>query len=486
MDYYAGFCFRLDYYNKIWWNYYETLNTSTVSTTQIVRYFIKELGSQFEKIYKDFIDVDSVSNKSLELSRQVIQDWDEKYENGLYKINSVCCVAIPGFIYKTAPTDSHTLYDSINDKIDSFGLLSDEEYIELIEKIFMMRFGIRPQDSKTKEVEFFIPAMLPVFSTSLNKKSFNVLADYKLPDDEDIYVDGYFYIKDTGEYVGHSGDSEDCYAVTEKKLRYCSDGQIVPCYSVRDAEDLKITHEDFCYIGGVLINEDDTNFEVHAALVQTVFNAVILCKGNKLTLDIKIKYAKKLLASDYSSVSPEKKLPFSDENSERNKNMCKAIIHVILGGQDYSAGAVFWDGCDFVAFGTNHNKVNGDYAFGISITKKMWNNLLDCYFSEENSSFKYSGVRTRENCWNNIPFLQKESEIEQKKEIEKIKKYCPNLYLVTKDLFETTGKGVNNKERVLIKACSVKGKTIFWKPNINEPKNNGYIWKKMIDNRWLK
>ena len=360
MDYYAGFCFRLDYYNKIWWNYYETLNTSTVSTTQIVRYFIKELGSQFEKIYKDFIDVDSVSNKSLELSRQVIQDWDEKYENGLYKINSVCCVAIPGFIYKTAPTDSHTLYDSINDKIDSFGLLSDEEYIELIEKIFMMRFGIRSQDSKAKEVEFFIPAMLPVFSASLNKKSFNVLADYKLPDDEDIYVDGYFYIKDTGEYVGHSGDSEDCYAVTEKKLRYCSDGQIVPCYSVRDAEDLKITHEDFTETCNYVFIESG---EIKVDKTESLWIAYSAnnAKSAKDVSGIHNTMLEQFQAKNYSfakeKIDKLKEKGLDDNNKSLKANNSRyAVINVLLVGRDPTDNSVLWDGRDFLRKGKVHHK----------------------------------------------------------------------------------------------------------------------------------
>lgn len=74
MDYYAGFTFRLDYHNKIWWNYYESLGTETVSIAQIVRYFFKELGFQLDKIYRDFRNIESASKESLELSRQVIQD----------------------------------------------------------------------------------------------------------------------------------------------------------------------------------------------------------------------------------------------------------------------------------------------------------------------------------------------------------------------------------------------------------------------------
>lgn len=426
MDYYEGFCFRLDYYNKIWWNYYETLNTNTVSTAQIVRYFIKELGSQFEKIYKDFIDVDSVSNKSLELSRQVIQDWDEKYENGLYKINSVCCVAIPGFIYKTAPTDCHTLYDSINDKIDSFGLLSDEEYIELIEKIFMMRFGMKPQDSKSKEVEFFIPAMLPVFSASLDKKkSFNVLADYKLPDDEDIYVDGYFYIKDTGEYVGHSGNSEDCYAVTEKKLRYCSDGQIVPCYSVRDAEDLQIKNDVLnIFANTVAVESLGIKKEESFAIASAIIN---LSKYRDKTLLITLK--------------TEGVWGYRDGGNNKNyKNNYRygmsAAINALQNGIDYSNGAIRWDGFDLAGEGFNHDK---PMNCGIRISETLFNEFKNVWSSDLLK--RYSGGR-----------FKKFNESFKSGEYKAI---------------------ARNNGMILYEASAVYGGTIFWKAT-NEPAFKGY------------
>lgn len=378
MDYYAGFCFRLDYYNKIWMNYYETLSTKTVSTSQIARYFFKGCASDLNKIYKDFMTVESISNESQDLSRRVIQDWDKKYENGLYRINSVCCVAIPGYVYKTAPIDCHTLYDSINDKIESFGSITDDEYVDLIERFFLLKFGIKPEDSKAKQVEFFIPAMIPVFSFCLNQNDFNILTCYKFPIEEEVYIDGYFYIKDTGEYVGHSGTSEDCYAVTEKKLRYCSDSQIVPSYSIHDVKDLHITHENFRKQAATIYGESTAyNFgKSDKAANGEIFAIAEVFKVNKK-------------AYGASSVQAKEFLRETDKGNnswESRKASYAAIIYTIftINPNQYSNGATHWDGCEQAIYTTDKKSVTVKSKFTDGKTEfELHMNTWGWYITDE-------------------------------------------------------------------------------------------------------
>ena len=167
--------------------------------------------------------------------------------------------------------------------------------------------------------------------------------------------------------------------------------------------------------------------------------------------------------------------------------MRKALIHVLQGGRDYSNGGVRWDGVDFVTRGVNHPKAKGEG--GISITKILWDDLIENWFPTSDSCFEYpTGIsNTKDSCANNIPFLKANStDIERQIQAQQIKNDCSNLWQVTETLLETEGTGKFNKGNILNKATAVIGKTIFWGTNNTDPKNKGYSWKYLLTSGWFK
>lgn len=167
--------------------------------------------------------------------------------------------------------------------------------------------------------------------------------------------------------------------------------------------------------------------------------------------------------------------------------MRKALIHVLLGGKDYSNGCIAWDGVDFLTKGMNHQK-SKKYG-GISISKEIWEKFVNTWFVTDSATVKYREVEyNKSDCINNIPFITEGlSELEKEEFKNKIKEKCPNLYSINETVFETYQEetrsgypsmpgGTKEFKWVLNKAEKVVGKSIFWKPD--KERNVGYAWKK--------
>lgn len=257
-------------------------------------------------------------------------------------------------------------------------------------------------------------------------------------------------------------------------------------YTNSQVTKLEITHEQFNQICGVIYDEDSDSFDIMAALTQTSFNAVNLSKPGIQLLE-KSKYVANLLFNtNYSTVRTKRRLKDTDK-TDKQKLMRKALIHVLQGGRDYSNGGVRWDGVDFVTRGVNHPKAKGEG--GISITKILWDDLIENWFPTSDSCFEYpTGIsNTKDSCANNIPFLKANStDIERQIQAQQIKNDCSNLWQVTETLLETEGTGKFNKGNILNKATAVIGKTIFWGTNNTDPKNKGYSWKYLLTSGWFK
>ncbi len=269
-------------------------------------------------------------------------------------------------------------------------------------------------------------------------------------------------------------------------------------YTVSDVIDLKINHDNFRFIPGVLIKEVPDSFESLAILTQTTFNAVKIIKGDSISIEDQAKYAAKLLGKSYSSVKPYEKKNLEDNNNDNISKLArKALIHVLMSGYDYSNGCIRWDGGDFVLLGKNHNKSLKEG--GISITKEMWEAYFNIWFPNENSTVEYTlnGVEKtykRNECINNVPFLKEGLTDKEKEEaIAEIKKNCSNLHTVTENLFETYNIEIRSgypsipggKKKftwILNKAEKIVGKSIFWKADKERIENKGYSWKSYFGN----
>lgn len=302
-------------------------------------------------------------------------------------------------------------------------VLSDSEIKELLINIYHINYDLRENENiknKTYEeiisgrfiefkdkssLSFFIPYIFEISAKKVAESSkatveVSLATSSIQPELSNTTVEGYFYTVD-GDYAGKNGNSEDCYVLNEEvEISKNLDGAE---YTNSLVTKLEITHEQFNQICGVIYDEDSDSFDIMAALTQTSFNAVNLSKPGIQLLE-KSKYVANLLFNtNYSTVRTKRRLKDTDK-TDKQKLMRKALIHVLQGGRDYSNGGVRWDGVDFVTRGMNHPKAKGEG--GISITKILWDDLIENWFPTSDSCFEYpTGIsNTKDSCANNIPF----------------------------------------------------------------------------------
>ena len=316
-----------------------------------------------------------------------------------------------------------------------------------------------------------------------------------------VNANGHYYNKN-GNFEGkinianNKGNVNDVYVCDEKGNEK---------NTFVNAVKLDITHENFCYIAGIIKVEDSSTFESAAATTQATFNAVKFEKGDQLSMEEQSKFAKKLLQLNgnmaYSTVDIQKKIPLDDnENGVSFKNARKGLIHVLQGKKDYSEGAVLWDGIDFADRGITHNKATKEG--GISITKELWTEFINnsSYTLDskgvqrldfhKKGSAAHDKDKTKKEAIATIPFEEKKKTSqnysynifnfgEKKKNIWDIyeEKGIKNV-----DYYETVGTK-NNSGRVLHKATVTYGGHIFWKFYYEHPNNKGYSWKYYMNHK---
>ncbi len=248
-----------------------------------------------------------------------------------------------------------------------------------------------------------------------------------------------YYYNQKGNFIGQGTDlkSQDVFTADKKN----DDG------TFSNPKKMNITHDQFTFISGVISKEDASTFEGAAATTQATFNAVKLVKGESITMTEQSKYASELLNTNFSNVNTKTSLATTD-NTQIANNARAALIHVLNGGQDYSNGAVAWDGVDFAIKGSTHPKgVNG----GFTISETIWNDFKGKYNWTAN---KGQGLRYNGTYYKSAASLT-----------------------FTNGTYEILGSSTWTKGKVLYKASAVRGKQIFWAPNKDDKRNKGYNWK---------
>ena len=91
-------------------------------------------------------------------------DTDLKYKD-LLSEGEMCCIAIPGYLYKGS---AQSCFSVVNNIIKTQVILTDSitisVYAQLVEDLFVLRFGKKPQDFTGSQIEYFIPAQQIVVS----------------------------------------------------------------------------------------------------------------------------------------------------------------------------------------------------------------------------------------------------------------------------------------------------------------------------------
>lgn len=169
MNYYAGFNFELNEGNPKWKEYYDSLGKKSFGVFSVTQYFTKKLkelaDDKLDKVFKiEPSYINKLADNSLHLSEEAIPEWNEIYSNMLQQ-GEYCSIAIPGYAWDGAPQTSYSFMTKVARKeVTLSDVLTIPEYAELVEKLFILRFGKKPQDCTTDTVEFFIPALQ--FATS--------------------------------------------------------------------------------------------------------------------------------------------------------------------------------------------------------------------------------------------------------------------------------------------------------------------------------
>lgn len=433
MKYYAGFVFDLNEENPKWKEYYDSLGKKSFGVFSVAQYFTKKLkelaDDKLDKVFKiEPSYINKLADNSLHLSEDSIPEWNEIYSDMLQQ-GEVCSIAIPGYAWEGAPQTSYSFMTKVARKeVTLSDVLTIPEYAELVEKLFILRFGKKPQDCITDTVKFFIPALQCAASEhfvasdseyTTQTKNENILQAPAQPVVNETVVEGYFYKKTTGEADGknkkYNGASKKAYAVKEFKEKYY----------VADVIDLNISNDDLNIFANSTAKESSGNKKESYAIASTIVN--LAAYRNKTILNT-LKTEGIYGYNDGGNST-------SYKNNE--KSSMEAVINALTNGKDYSNGAIRWDGFDLAAKGFNHVKA------------------VDC------------GIRISETLFNSFKAAWSD---------DLINRYSGGNYTKFSDNFKAgdhkaTGR---NKGCICYEASAVEGLTMFWKKTDDPSFTGGY------------
>ena len=434
MEYYNGFVFYLDENNSKWKEYYNNLGKKTFGVYSVAQYFTKKLkelaDDKLDKVFNiESSYINQLSDNSLHLSEKAISNWKDIYSD-LLRQGDVCVIAIPGYLWKGTPQTSYSFMTKVARKeVTLSDVLTIPEYAELVEKLFILRFGKKPQDCTTDTVEFFIPALQCATSEhfvasdsedTVQTKKENTLQAPAQPVVNETVVEGYFYKKTTGEADGknkkYNGTSKKAYAVKEFKEKYYT----------ADVIDLNISNDDLNIFANSTAKESSGNKKESYAIASTIVN--LATYRNKTILNT-LKTEGIYGYNDGGNST-------SYKNNE--KSSMEAVINALTNGKDNSNGAIRWDGFDLAAKGFNHVKA------------------VDC------------GIRISETLFNSFKAAWSD---------DLINRYSGGKYTKFSDNFKAgdhkaTGR---NKGCICYEASAVEGLTMFWKKTDDPSFTGGYF-----------
>lgn len=214
MDYIEGFSFTLDKNNKNWENYFEKWkkknNENTIGVYSVVNYFYNEIKDSLQKVFeneKQLCSLNAFFDNSVKLSKKTFNEWNLVY-NDLLTYNESCCIAIPGYLYKGTPMSCYSFVIQIAKKqVILTNNISLTDYANLVETLFILRFGKKPQDCFCSNIEYFVPSQQIVSSKLIAKKEQINLNTIEFPKVPEIEISDFYKIKlKTKYFVLHTAD----------------------------------------------------------------------------------------------------------------------------------------------------------------------------------------------------------------------------------------------------------------------------------------
>lgn len=160
--------------------------------------------------------------------------------------------------------------------------------------------------------------------------------------EDDTLQNGFYYNKDTGIF---EGSVTDCIG-DETRVFSClgknADKYIEP-------KQINISNKEFLISANIIAHESGTEGEECICIAFTTRN-----RSRKVRKSIY-----HLLMSGYSSVpNNEKKEMKLDTQDKKSLDARVGVIAALLDGKDPTNGAEFWDGTDFLAWGTGIKEYN--------------------------------------------------------------------------------------------------------------------------------
>jgi len=188
------------------------------------------------------------------------------------------------------------------------------------------------------------------------------------------------YYKSDGTFLGYGTGTDNEVYIADSVTKN-EDGTL----SFENAVKVdNITHTEFATSANIIKHESSGNKEESLWIAHAANNASGLKDvGGKHT-----SMYSQLMDSNYSTTPSSARTPLkTSDNSSAANNARAAVLDVMSGGADPTGGAVLWDGTDFLAWGTDHNKFK-EYGL-ITIDSEHLSTFIDAQKAVYGDSVKY-------------------------------------------------------------------------------------------------
>lgn len=322
----------------------------------------------------------------------------------------------------------------INYDLRSDGNIKDKKYDEIIKDEYL--------NFKDKaKLDLFAPYIFEIPTQKVVKSSEEAPVEVLMeettvqPEIVNTAVEGYFYVKDTGEYAGKNGTSENCYILNDD-VAVSKDLENAK-YQTSQVQKLSFTHETFRKKAATVYGESTAYKFVKTAknANNEIYAIAEVFKVNSKAYGAKSEQAKEFLKSSDK-----------ENNSwESRKAAYAAIIYTDLNANPskYSNGATHWDGKEQAIYETDKR--------GITLDKDV---ETEGEFTDKVDKSKFE---LHMNTWG--WYIKDEHYKEWKKNIGTDFK-APQKKKATYGM---------NKDKICALSTVVYNQTIFWKV-----KNGGY------------